>query len=325
MTSREVISANLAGDGSAPRCGLTFSGQRTNDVLCLGPRRPAGYEPRRWVEGKLEYYDDEWGNLWSRMVGGCQKGEIHQPVLTDWSQLDELRLPDYTQPETWADMAAAFAAETERYRMAAIGGWIFDNARYLRRLEVYLLDMGLYPDELGRLHEMVASVYETKIRAAAAAGADGILIGEDLGTQTGPLFSPGMFRSYFKPLYTRLLGIAHEAGMAVWLHSCGQNWLLIDDLCDCGVDVFQFDQPLVYDLDALAAKLKARGAALWSPVDIQQVLPTGDRELIERESRRMVEAFRGHLIAKNYPDLPGIGVAAEWDQWAYEAMVAANG
>jgi uroporphyrinogen decarboxylase len=171
----------------------------------------------------------------------------------------------------------------------------------------------------------VAAVYETKIRGAAAAGADGIGIGEDLGTQLGLLFSPAMFREYFKAEYTRLMGLAHELGMKVLMHSCGRNWDVLDDLMDCGVDAFQFDQPAVYDMPALAAKLRARKVALWSPADIQKVLPTGDRDFIAAETRRMMEIFRGGLILKNYPDLPGIGVKPEWDQWAYETMLETIG
>ncbi len=96
---------------------------------------------------------------------------------------------------------------------------------------------------------------------------------------------------------------------------------MIDDLIECGFDCFQFDQPRAYDIPALARKLRERKVALWSPVDIQQVLPTGDRTRIEREAETMVETFRGGLIAKNYPDLHGIGVKPEWDQWAYEAFL----
>jgi uroporphyrinogen-III decarboxylase len=109
--------------------------------------------------------------------------------------------------------------------------------------------------------------------------------------------------------------------MKVFLHSCGQNWALLDDLIECGFDCFQFDQPRAYDMPALARKLREHKVALWSPVDIQQVLPTGDRERIEREAECMVETFRGGLIAKNYPDLHGIGVKPEWDRWAYEVFL----
>ena len=89
---------------------------------------------------------------------------------------------------------------------------------------------------------------------------------------------------------------------------------------DCGVDVFQFDQPAVYDMPALAAKLRGRKTALWSPTDIQKVLPTGDRDFIVAETRRMLDTFKGCLICKNYPDLRGIGVDPECDRWAYEEM-----
>lgn len=97
------------------------------------------------------------------------------------------------------------------------------------------------------------------------------------------------------------------------------------DLIDAGVNVFQFDQPAAYDMPALADKLRERKAALWSPLDIQKFLPTGDRKLIEREARRLVDTFRDGLILKDYPDLPGIGVKDEWDMWAYTAFIEAAG
>jgi uroporphyrinogen-III decarboxylase len=109
------------------------------------------------------------------------------------------------------------------------------------------------------------------------------------------------------------------------MHSCGYNWALIDDLVEAGVDCFQFDQPSAYDMPALAKKLREKKVGLWAPVDIQKVLPTGDRTFIEAESRRLVETFRGGLMLKNYGDLNGIGVQPEWDQWAYEALVKAAG
>ena len=86
------------------------------------------------------------------------------------------------------------------------------------------------------------------------------------------------------------------------------------------VDVFQFDQPTLYDMPKLAATLRERRAALCSPVDIQKILPTGNRALIEAGAREMYDIFEGGLICKNYLDLPGIGVRPEWDQWAYEAI-----
>ena len=324
MTPREIILANISHD-NPERPGLTFSGGRINDMLYAGPGPSRTYRPKRWRDGNREYYDDEWGNIWVRMADGPVKGEIFKPVLDDWNKLEDLEPPDYDDPGRWTEMRRLFAQPTDKFKLAGIGGWIFDNARYLRKMEVYFIDMVEHPRQLKRLHKLVAGVYEAKIRAAGQAGADGIAIGEDMGTQTGLLFSPQMWREYFKGLYTRLFGIAHEYGMKVLMHSCGQNWQILDDLLDAGVDVFQFDQPVAYDMPALAAKLRQRKAALWSPVDIQKVLPTGDRAFIEAEAHRMVQTFRGALIVKDYPDLPGIAVKNEWDTWAYNAVLQAAG
>lgn len=318
MTSREIILANLNHE-NPPRPGLTFSGERTNDMLGVGVS-PAGFEQKRWSEGEHEFYDDDWGNIWCRMVGGCAKGEIHEPVLTSWDKLDTMHAPNYADPSCYEAMRRSFAEPTDKFRLAYIGGWIFDNARYLRKLEVYLLDLALYPDELKRLHRIVAEVYEAKIHGAGRAGADGIMIGEDMGTQNGLLFSPAMFREFFKDEYARLFGIAHEYGMKVLMHSCGRNTEILEDLLAAGVDCFQFDQPAVYDMPALAELLCKHKAGLWSPTDIQKVLPTGDRALIASETGRMLETFKGCFIGKNYPDLAGIGVHPDWDQWAYAVM-----
>jgi uroporphyrinogen decarboxylase len=320
MTSKEIILANLNHTG-APRPGMTFDRGRINDFCMEGVGQGVAYEPRRWTEGPIEYYDDAWGNIWQRMIDGSVKGEIFQAAIEDWSQLDDLEAPSFDIEKGAAQLRRTFEADGEdRFHVAAVGGWIFDNARYLRKMEVYFLDMAMHPEELHRLHALVGAFYEKRIHAAGRGGADAMMIGEDLGTQKGLLFSPAMFREFFKDQYTRLVGLAHGYGMRVLMHSCGYNAELIDDLLDVGIDCFQFDQPAVYDMEWLAGRLRERGASLWSPIDIQKVLPTGDRAFIEAETERMCEIFDGMLIVKNYPDLPGIGVKNEWDDWAYNAV-----
>lgn len=48
------------------------------------------------------------------------------------------------------------------------------------------------------------------------------------------------------------------------------------------------------------------------------------RELIEVQTGRLVDAFRGGFIAKDYSDLHGIGVDLEWDTWAYDVFAASG-
>ncbi len=320
MNSRDIIKANLEHSG-APRPGMTFDRGRMNDVVCGGPGDPAGYTQKRWTEGIYEYYDDIWGNLWHRMKEGCQVGEVCKPIIEDWSQLKDLKIPQFDRKLAAECYKKSFDKSPELFRIAFMPGWIFAQARYMRKMEIYLMDMALYPDELHILHEKMAPVYETVIAAASDAGADAICFAEDLGTETTTLFSPDMWQDYFGPLYKKLFDQAHEGGLSVWMHSCGQNRGIIEHLLNAGVNCFQFDQPAIYDFADLSSVLKKYRAALWSPVDIQKVLPTGDRKLIESSAEAMFKSFNGFLICKNYPDLPGIGVKDEWDDWAYNKFV----
>lgn len=333
MTQREIILANIE-HRDPPRPGLTFGNltlsdgttvERINDMVSRGLGPSKTYEPRRWTEGDVEYYDDAWGNLWYRDVDGSRGGEIYEQVLKDWDQLDDLEVPDFDDPDRYEAARETFAEHTDKFRAGFVPGWVFATSRYLRRMEIYFMDLIEYREQIDRLHEIVTDVLVRVIHRYADAGADGVFYCEDLGTQDRALIGPAMWRDVFKPHYERLVGAAHERGMKVLMHSCGYNWELLDDLIDAGIDCFQFDQPAAYDMPALARKLRAAGVGLWSPVDIQQVLPTGERGRIRSEARRMVETFRGGLICKNYGDLNGIGVEPEWDMWAYEAILEAAG
>jgi hypothetical protein len=324
MTSREIILANME-RANPERPGLTFDGGRINDMVMAGLGPSPTYKQKTWVEGHFEYSDDEWGNVWYRDVTGSAGGEIFEPALKDWRQLDSLRLPDYDNPARYEGAAQRFREPTDKFKAVFLPGWVFATSRYLRKMEIYFVDLIEYREEIDRLHEIVTGQFVQMIHRFADCGAEAVFYCEDLGTQNRALIGPRMWRDVFKPHYARLVGAAHERGMKVLMHSCGYNWELLDDLIASGIDCFQFDQPKAYDMPALAAKLKKHKVALWAPVDIQKVMPTGDRAYIEAEAQRLVETFRGGLILKNYGDLHGIGVEPEWDMWAYNAILRACG
>lgn len=325
LTSREIIFANLNHE-SPPRCGFHFGGERLNDFVGGGPGEPQGAPPNRHMEGEYEYYDDIWGNHWKRLVydGAPIKGEVFRGAIEDWSDLENFRPPVYDRVKAAACYRAGFDTIPGKFNIAGLPGWIFNDARYIRRMDNYFMDMALYPEELHKLHRLIATVYETLILAAGDAGADAIFFCEDMGTQKGLLFSPDMWNEYFRDLYTRLFSIAHEKGIRVFMHSCGRNTEIVESLLKAGVNCFDFDQPSVYDFDWLSGLFRKYKAALHSPVDIQKILPTGDRALIENEVERMKKAFGGFLIFKNYGDLKGIGVKPEWDQWAYRKIITSG-
>lgn len=318
MTPREIILANIA-CRCDDRIGFNFGGGRRNDFAGAGCRH--SIPTKTWTEGDIEYSTDVWGNTWFRFSHLSKGGEIFKPVLEDWADLDRLVLPDLDNPAYYEAARQLGASGTDRFRLGGMPGWPFAICRYMRRMEIYFVDLIAERERIDILHDRVTTLLEGVIDRFGEAGMDGVFFCEDLGVQDRVLIGPRMWDDIFRPLYERLTSRAHQHGMKVIQHSCGFNWELVDNLCGAGIDCLQFDQPAVYDMPALAAKLRRHGVGLYSPCDIQKVLPTGDRDLIVRETRRLVETFRGGFIAKNYGDLHGIGVMPEWDQWAYDTFV----
>lgn len=325
MTPREVIKANVK-FADPERIGFEFSEPRKCDTFYVAAHK-AGWMERRWTEGRFEYYDDEWGNIWFRVSEMGAGGEIFKPAIEDWPQLASYRMPGFANPERFAPVRDAFAKAGNMYRMGGLPGFPFAICRYLRKMEIYFQDLILERKHIDELHGRVVVLLEEMMRQYASAGADGLFFCEDWGIQDRLLIHPDMWREIFKPLFTRLCGTAHDLGLDVFMHSCGYNWEIIPDLAAAGIDVLQFDQPHLYGLERLADRLQALKVCLDSPVDIQRILPTGNRDLIVEHANKMVRLFGGRhggFIARNYGDLHGIGVDPQFDQWAYDAFVEAQ-
>jgi uroporphyrinogen decarboxylase len=318
MTSKEIIKQNIEYNCDE-RIGFSFSTEGwMNDFDGAGIEH--GIETKKWIEGNVEYHTDIWGNLWHRFTDMSAGGEVLKPVLEEWSDLDKLELPELSKPEFYKS-ARKVAENNDKFTIGYLPGWVFAIARYMRTMEIYFMDLVVEREHIDILHDKITTLLEGVIEQYGKTGLDAVMFCEDLGIQDRTLIGPDMWRDIYRKHYERLTAKAHEYDMKVIQHSCGYNWALIDDLCEAGIDCLQFDQPAVYDQIELAKKLKKHKVGLFSPCDIQKVLPTGDRDLIEKETKRLVNNFRGGFIAKNYGDLHGIGVDPEWDKWAYDTFV----
>jgi len=59
---------------------------------------------------------------------------------------------------------------------------------------------------------------------------------DDLGYRNGPFFSLQMYRDVLKPAHQRAFDWAHDKGMVVMMHSCGNILPLLPDLIEVGLD-----------------------------------------------------------------------------------------
>ena len=323
MTSKEIIRRLVAHD-DPPRFGFDFCD--LTDFTWVNSRRYINLPPNpydTWGDypelKKLTGFNGEvrrdmHGNIYGRF-NGRTKGECIRGAIQDWDDY-EFFMPEF-DPEYRHTLLDMDLTHHEKYVLAH-GSSLFSVLRDARQIANALMDTITDPETVAGFVDMLAEHEAAVIRSVAGCGIDGWFFGDDLGTQETSLMSPASFRKLFKPAYHKVAQAAHDAGMAVFLHSCGNDYGLMEDLIDAGIDVFQFDQPDVYPTEVLVREFAGR-VSFHSPVDIQKVLPTGDRDFIESRALTMCELFRsagGGWIAKDYPTYGDIGVREEWAGWA---------
>ena len=333
MTSKEIIRRIVEHDAPV-RFGFDFSDPAYRDLTGVASRR---YKAQSLWENPY----DKWGNypelkkltgfsgevrmdLHRNIYGrfnGKTKGECIRGAITDWSEADNYFIPKL-DPSFRQELLARNIGASDKFVITSIGS-LFSQLRDARLIANALADTVEEPEALRAFMDRITDHEVEAIRIFSGCGIDAAVIADDLGTQDRTFISPNAFRSLFKPYYKKVADALHEGGMKFFMHSCGYIYAFIEDLIEVGVDALQFDQPDVYPTETLALEF-ARRVTFWSPVDIQKVLPTGDRAVIETRAREMCELFRaagGGFIAKDYPTYGDIGVDPEWAVWARDVIV----
>ncbi|MBQ4051599.1 MAG: hypothetical protein IJD13_08200 [Oscillospiraceae bacterium] len=329
MTSKEIIRRLIAHD-APPRIGYDFKDR--SDFKWVPSRRYIDLPDNPYDEWgeypelkKLTGFSGEvrrdiYGNIYGRF-NGKTKGECIRGVIEDWEDY-RYELPRF-DPAHREELLKLDLAENDKFILTG-GASLFSSLRDARLMSNALADTLLDPEAVAAFMDKLAEYEVAVIKSIAGCGVDGWFITDDWGTQDRTFISPASFRELFKPAYKKVADAAHEAGMAVFLHSCGYIYPFMEDFIDAGIDVFQFDQPDAYPAEVLAKEFAGR-AVFHSPVDIQKILPTGDRDLIERRAGEMCRMFReagGGWISKDYPTYIDIGVETAWAHWAEDIILA---
>ena len=91
---------------------------------------------------------------------------------------------------------------------------------------------------------------------AAKGGIDTLWMGEDLGTQIGPLISLDLYRKHLRPVHQKFVDLAKHYDIPVAIHSCGSSSWAYDDFIEMGISVVDTLQPEARDM--APAYLKVR-------------------------------------------------------------------
>jgi len=293
------------------------------DLFVVVPRMPQYWDDPTQPDSIPGY---SWMHLPPPPPAPGEKAVSHDAnvAITDWGMLDDMLAawPDAGTPELLAGQGANIAANSAG-RYVAVHWWycFYERMWSLRGMENILCDFHENPRPVHRLMDALTEFYCGLIhRAARELRAQAIFTTDDIGMQTGPMFSPAVFREFFKPRYKRMIDAAHEHGMHFWLHTCGDVRLFMDDLIEIGLDVIHPIQKYAMDEREIARRFGGR-VCFWAGMDVQQILPRGTPEDVRREVRFMIDVYDrpdgGCMITAGNgitPDVPLENLLAFYDE-----------
>jgi hypothetical protein len=210
-------------------------------------------------------------------------------AMPDWDRLDGVlaAFPTPGFPDLWRQVEPADG----RYRLGHWWFCLFERHWEMRGMANALVDYYERPKEVHRLFRALTDFYIGIIkRAAREQQVDGILTSDDLGTQTGPFFSPDIFREFFKPYYAEMIDCAHTHGLDFWMHACGNVEAFIPDWIDAGLDVLHPIQKHAMDEKKVAAQFGDR-LTIFTGLDVQRVIPWGTPAEVRAEVRFLLDTY----------------------------------
>jgi uroporphyrinogen decarboxylase len=93
-----------------------------------------------------------------------------------------------------------------------------------------------------RKNDIQLKILERTLEAAAG-DIDLIWIGEDLGTQRGPMLSLDLYRKHIRPGHQPFVDLARHFGIPVMIHSCGSSSWAFNDFLEMGITIADTLQP----------------------------------------------------------------------------------
>ena len=190
--------------------------------------------------------------------------------------------------------ASALRRSSQRAILGLFGGNLVEMGQFLYGMDRFLYMLAAEPRAVHRFLDRVVEIHLEKLeRFLGAVGSwiDIIVFGDDMGMQTGPQFSPAMYREFFKPRHAQLWARAKElARVKVNLHCCGGVRELLPDLIDAGLDAINPVQTSCAGMEPAGLKRDfGSDLVFWGGgCDTQEVLPRGTPEQVREHVRERV-------------------------------------
>ena len=184
---------------------------------------------------------------------------------------------------------------------------VINGTSSLRTMEQVLIDL-ISDDEAGlslidRRCDILLGIAERTLEAAKG-GIDLMWLGEDLGTQRGPIVSLELFRRHIRPRIQKFVDLAASYGIPTMIHSCGSSSWAFDDFIQMGIKVIDTLQPEATDMSPSFLKERyGRKLSFHGCISTAGVLAYGTPDEVTRNVRETLEIMKpggGYLLAPTH-------------------------
>mgnify|MGYP000888031076 FL=1 len=299
--------------------------------------RPASAGPR-YVGPPLAPDEDIFGVRYrdvSYGLGSYREAVTHP--LAAYTSVEEIEANyRWPSPSWWAyDRVAAEMAPWRDYPIAGGGSEPFLTYKNLRGDEQAFVDLAMHPEIvhhcLDRLFDL-AYINTARILEAIPGQVTYCYVAEDMGSQTGLLFSPRHIRTFLIPRMKRMIDLAHSAGAYVFYHSDGAVRAILPDMIAAGIDILNPIQWRCTGMERVPLKRDfGQQVVLHGGVDNQYTLAFGSVQEVRDEvieNLRSLGAGGGYILAPCHniqPISPPENIIALYEAGYHEGWSSAGG
>ena len=203
----------------------------------------------------------------------------------------------YPDPAAWTEdhMADEVRAIHARGQVAVgVVGHIYEDSWQIRGYEAFLIDMIERPHWCEYILDRIKERNLLLACAAARAGVDLLITGDDVANQRSLMFSKEQWRRFMKSRWQEVYAAARaiKPDLQIWYHSDGNIAEIIPELIEIGVTVLNPVQPECMDLVRLKRDFGDR-LVFDGTIGTQSTMPFGSPDEVRAVVRERVATLGG--------------------------------
>ncbi len=251
------------------------------------------------------------GYLEHRVKSRSDWESLKNRLEVDFDDTSRINNISYFEPfvewPNWQEMAEKFQQIHKRGKYILLHVYGPHEANWRKHgFKETLMDMLLQPDlmiDMSRAH--VDLIIQTLEQAKSyGIKPDGLFMAEDLGVNTGPMFSPKAYQQILFPEHRRLGDYLHAQGIAYIIHTDGDVRQLIPMLIEAGVQVLQPMEARA-GLDVRLLKQEyGRDLSFMGNISVENICASTDRLDEEVRSKLEVAMVDGGYIYHSDHSVP---------------------